>query len=245
MNDHEKESSEPRGLASVVAEDFSVWQAVGGIRGLTETVLPSILFVIAFTVTGDVVPSAAAAVAVVAVCLIIRLIQRIDLTPALGGAIGVSISAIWAWRSGDAGNYFAIGLWTNGAYLAVLLASILARWPLIGVAVALLRGENQSWRTDPDQAPRRRRYYTATWLWVALFATRLAVQLPLYLADDRVEELGIARIIMGPFLFALVAWLTWVLCREPEQQIIIGESADADGSSEDGQTSADPDGLPR
>lgn len=223
MNENDQDDTpEKKGLAVVVAEDFSVWQAVGGIRGLTETVLPSVLFVIVFTITGETLTAVLTAVAVVILSLGVRLFQRIDLTPALGGALGVAISGIWAWRSGEAENYFAIGLWTNGAYLAALLISLLATWPLIGVAVALLRGEDQSWRTDPEQAPRKRRYYTATWLWVGLFAVRLAVQLPLYLADDRVEALGIARIIMGPFLFALVAWLTWMLCREPENQIVIG-----------------------
>lgn len=223
-NDQQADVPEKKGLAAVVADDFSVWQAVGGIRGLTETVLPSILFITVFTATGETIPAVIGAVVVVVLSLGVRLFQRIDLTPALGGAVGVAISAVWAWRSGEAENFFAIGLWTNGAYLTVLLISILATWPLIGVAVALLRGEDQSWRTDPAQAARRRRYYTATWLWVCLFGTRLAVQLPLYLADDQVGALGIARIIMGPFLFALVAWLTWVLCREPENQIVIGAS---------------------
>lgn len=223
-----EELAEKKGLGAVVAEDFSVWQAVGGVRGLTETVLPSILFVIVFTATGETVAAVAAAVGVVALSLVVRIIQRIDLSPALGGALGVAISALWAWRSGDAANYFAIGLWTNGAYLTVLLASILARWPLIGVAVALLRGENQSWRTDPAQQTRRRRYYAATWLWVGLFGARLAVQLPLYLAEDQVGALGVARVIMGPFLFALVAWFTWMLCREPSTQIVIGHHSDAE-----------------
>lgn len=217
-----EEIADRKGLAAVVAEDFSVWQAVGGIRGLTETVLPSLLFVIVFTVTGETVPAVITAISIVALSIIARIVQRIDLSPALGGAFGVAISAVWAWRSGEAANYFAIGLWTNGAYLTVLLTSIIVRWPLIGVAVALLRGDKQTWRTDPSQRPRRRRYYTATWLWVGLFAARLAVQLPLYLAGDQVGALGVARVIMGPFLFALIAWLTWMLCREPSAQIVVG-----------------------
>lgn len=226
------------GLASVVADDFSVWEAVGGVRGLIEAVLPSILFVVVFTITGETVPAVLTAVGTFALCLIIRLIQRIDITPALSGAIGVLISAVWAWRSGEAENYFAMGLWTNGAYLAGLLISIIVRWPIIGVAVSLLKGEDQSWRTDPQLAPRKRRYYLATWLWVGMFALRLAVQLPLYLAEDQVEALGIARVLMGPFLFGIVAWFTWILCREPGQQIVVGEDA---GDLE--QLSQDNDGV--
>lgn len=218
------------GLASVVADDFSIWEAVGGVRGLIETVLPSVLFVVVFTITGETVPAVLTAVGTFAVCLIVRLIQRIDITPALSGAIGVLISAVWAWRSGEAENYFAMGLWTNGAYLAAFLISIIATWPLIGVAVAVLKGEDQSWRTDPDKAGLKHRYYIASWLWAGMFALRLAIQLPLYLADDQVEALGIARVLMGPFLFAVVAWLTWVLCRVPGKKIIVGEHAEEDAS---------------
>lgn len=227
------EVAEKIGLGAVVAEDFSVWQAVGGLRGLTETVVPSLAFIIVFTVTGETVAAVVTAVAIVALSLGIRIVQRLDLTPVLGGAFGVTISAVWAWRSGEAENYFAIGLWTNGAYLAVLITSIIVTWPLIGVAVALLRGQDQSWRTDVAQVSRRRRYYVATWLWVGLFTARLAVQLPLYLAEDRVEALGVARIIMGPFLFALVAWFTWMLCREPESHgaTTISDGADSPGEA--------------
>jgi len=227
------EQPKKSGLASVVGEEFSVWQAVGGYRGLTETVLPSVLFVIVFTVVHETGPAVLTALAAVAACLTVRIVQRIDLTPALGGAVGAVVSAVWAWRSGDAGDYFAIGLWTNAAYLAVLLLSIIVTWPLIGVGVSALRGEDQSWRKDPAQTARKRRYYTATRLWVGLFSTRLAVQLPLYLADDKVEALGFARILMGPFLFAVVAWLTWMLCREPAARIIIGSG----NQTEDGPES--------
>jgi len=45
-----------------------------------------------------------------------------------------------------------------------------------------------------------------------VFATRLAVQLPLYLAGA-VVALGIARTAMGLPLFALGLWLTYLLVR--------------------------------
>jgi hypothetical protein len=51
-----------------------------------------------------------------------------------------------------------------------------------------------------------------SWVWVALFTTRLAVQLPFYLAGSLVA-LGIARTAMGLPLFALGIWLCYVLLR--------------------------------
>ena len=59
-----------------------------------------------------------------------------------------------------------------------------------------------------------RRYTAATWLWIGLFAARLAVQVPLYLDGD-VGWLGTARLVMGIPLWALVLWLTWILVRRP------------------------------
>ncbi|MDN5692837.1 MAG: DUF3159 domain-containing protein, partial [Micrococcaceae bacterium] len=57
--------------------------------------------------------------------------------------------------------------------------------------------------------PRRRRAYAAaTWVMAAVFALRLAVQVPLYLADA-VTALGVARLVMGLPLYALGLWLAW------------------------------------
>ena len=42
-----------RGLRAIAAEDFSVSAAVGGVRGMVESVLPSLVFVVAFVATSD------------------------------------------------------------------------------------------------------------------------------------------------------------------------------------------------
>ena len=65
-----------------------------------------------------------------------------------------------------------------------------------------------------SDAGRRRAFERATWLWAGLFAVRLAVQLPLYLAGA-VVALGVARTAMGLPLFALGLWLTWLMVRRP------------------------------
>lgn len=70
-----------------------------------------------------------------------------------------------------------------------------------------------AWRKDADLM---RRYTVVTWIWVAMFAARLIVQGPLYLAgESAVAALGTARLIMGLPLFALVLWLSWRIIRQP------------------------------
>ena len=44
------------GLRSVLATDFDVWQALGGVRGLVETGAPGLIFVAVYVVTGELIP---------------------------------------------------------------------------------------------------------------------------------------------------------------------------------------------
>ena len=79
------------------------------------------------------------------------------------------------------------GLLLNAAYAAAYLVSIAIRRPLLGVLLAPVLGE-KGWREDPDRVAV---YTRASWIWVGVFTPRLAVQLPLYLADALLA-LGIA-----------------------------------------------------
>ncbi|GAB2466257.1 DUF3159 domain-containing protein [Xylanimonas ulmi] len=230
MSAREQPATPParRGLQAVTGETFSFADAVGGVRGVVETVLPGTLFVVVYVASRDLGWSLAAAAVSGLVAVAVRLAQRTPVTQALGGLAGIAVGVIWAWRSGEAGNFFAIGLWTNAAYLVLVLASILARWPAVGLVVEALRagltaerareqsaeGANPfagmtAWRADRALV---RRYTVATWLWVGMFALRLAVQVPLYL-DDSVGWLGTARLVLGVPLWGLVLWLTWAVVR--------------------------------
>lgn len=201
-------------MGQLTGEDFSLAEAVGGVRGLVEAVAPGLVFVVAYLLSGELVVPLVASLAVALVATVARLVARTPVTQALGGLVGVLVGVVWAWRSGEAEDYFALGLWTNAAYAVGLLVSILVRWPAVGVIVALLRNEAFAWRTDRAQEGVYRRYRLATWLWVALFVARLAVQLPLYLQAE-VAWLGTARLVMSVPLWALTLWGTWVLVRRP------------------------------
>ena len=213
-----------RGMAAVAGDDFSFVDAIGGVRGLVESVTPGFVFVVVFllarphsdqALTFALVASAGLAV----LATLIRLVQRTPVTQAVSGLLGVGIGVFWAWRTGQAQDYFAWGLWVNVGFTLGTLATILARWPFVGVVMSLVRGEDFSWRTERSEAAAhlRRRYAWATWLWVAMFAARLAVQLPLYFAgEDAVGWLGTAKLAMGLPLTGLTLWVTWLLVRSPE-----------------------------
>ncbi len=228
-----------RGARAVTAESFSFAEAVGGMRGVVEAIVPGLRFVVVFVATTDLRAALIASVAAALVAVAARLVQRTPVTQALGGLLGIAVGVFWAWRSGEAENFYAVGLWTNAVYLVVILASILARWPVVGLVVEAVRsglvdqtreraaspsaGEAEdadapspfaplvAWRTDPVLV---RRYTIATWFWVGLFALRLIVKVPLYFSGD-VAWLGTAHLVMGVPLWGLVLWLTWAVIRRP------------------------------
>ncbi|SDQ50094.1 DUF3159 domain-containing protein [Quadrisphaera sp. DSM 44207] len=196
---------------------FSLADAVGGPRGVLEAVLPGVAFIAVLTLAQDLRTALVVALAGSGVLLLARLLARLPVAPALSGAAGVGVCALAALRTGEAADYYAPGLVVNLVYAAVLALSTV-RWPgigtlpVVGLVVGALRGEGLAWRSDPARTSLYRRL---TWLWVALFTARLAVQLPLYLAG-LVGALAVARLGMGLPLFAAAAWLTWLALRRAE-----------------------------
>ncbi|WP_084037844.1 DUF3159 domain-containing protein [Demequina sp. NBRC 110053] len=191
------------------AEQFSFADAIGGWRGLAEAAAPGVVFVAAYLIDGSMRVPVIAAVVTMVILVVVRLLQRSPIQQALSGAVGVAIGAVWAWRTGEPGDYYVGGLWLNAAYLLGLLISMAVRWPVVGIAAGLLRGEGTAWRERPREL---RAMQWATGLLAAMFALRLAVQVPLYLADA-VAALGTARLVMGVPLFALTLWLVWLIVK--------------------------------
>lgn len=201
-----------RGIRALTGEEFSFADAVGGTRGLVESTAPGLVFVVVYVLTHALTPSLLSALGVALAAVLLRLVQRTPVTQAFSGVLGVGIGVIWAWRTGEAQDYFAWGIWVNVVWFLGSLVSIIVGWPAVGVIVAFLRGESTAWRTDPDAEHERRRFVWATWLWVGVFGARLAVQVPLWLeGEDSFGWLGTAKLVMGVPLFALGLWLTWLL----------------------------------
>ena len=181
-------------------------RAIGGWRGMIDSGVPTVVFVIAYLVSGqDLVPSVVAAVVAGLVIVVWRVIRHEPLQQVLAGFAGVLVSAAFAKYTGKAENYFLPGFLQNLGYGLAFLISIIVRWPLLGIAMGYLTGDGTSWRKDPQL---RRVYAAASWIWVGLFFGRLAVQLPLYFAGA-IGALGVVKIVMGVPLYIAAAYFTY------------------------------------
>jgi len=181
-------------------------RALGGWRGIIDSGLPTVVFVVAYLVTGsELRPSLIAALVAGGLIVVWRLVRRQPLQQVLAGFIGLLIAAWFSSRTGRAEDVFLPGLLLNIGYLSAFLVSILVRWPLLGIAMGFLTGEGTSWRRDPGL---RRVYAAASWIWVGVFGLRIAVQVPLYLAGA-VAPLGVAKVILGWPLYLAAAYATY------------------------------------
>lgn len=191
-------------------QELNLIDEMGGPQGVADSSLPGLLFVAVYSVSGqDLQLSAIAAVGLAAVISLIRLIRGESIRFAAAGFIGVAIAGFIATRTGRAEDFFLPGLLFNAGYAVAYAVSIAVGWPLMGVLIGPLIGDGMKWRQDPARV---RLFNRMSWVWVALFTTRLAVQLPFYLAGSLVA-LGIARTAMGLPLFALGIWLCYLLLR--------------------------------
>ncbi|WP_425564283.1 DUF3159 domain-containing protein [Sinomonas flava] len=190
---------------------IDVLRSAGGVRGLAESILPGLVFLVAFTVARDLVLSAVLALAVAAVFVVVRLVGRTRPTQAFAGVVGIAVSAALALFTGRAEDFYVTGFFTNAGYAAALVLSIALRWPLMGVVFGFLRNEGVRWRDNPVRA---RQYRLATWIMAAVLALRLVVQVPLYfMGDAGLVALGTTRLLMGVPLYALGVWVAWLVSR--------------------------------
>ena len=140
-------------------------QAIGGWRGAIESGAPAIAFLLAYQFSTQNLSSAIKAAAAIAIAMaLLRLVRRGSLQFVISGVIGVAVSAWFVSRTGQAKDYFVPGLLTNVAWGIAYLASVLLRYPLIGVLVGSLEGEPLKWIRDPE---RRRAASVATWCWTS------------------------------------------------------------------------------
>ena len=203
--DHEP-PVEHESLEDIKAETILLERAIGGWRGIIDSGVPTLTFVCAYLVTSqNLSASVISALGAGVVIAAWRVIRRESLTQIGLGFLGLLISAGFAKYTGKAGDFYLPGLLTNLAYGSVFLISVLVRWPLIGVFLGFFTGQGTLWRKNVIQ---RRVFAAATWIWVAVFFGRLAVQAPLYFADA-VTALGVVKIVMGWPLFLAAAYFTY------------------------------------
>ena len=186
-----------------------VLAAFGGKKGLIDSGIPSVIFLVVLNVTVRLNTALFASIAISALLTIIRLAKRDTIQHSLSGFIGVLICAWFANRTGNASDVYLPKLLTNLGYGTVYLIANLVGWPVMGLVLGPILGENLLWRNHPE---RKRAYIMASWLWVAMFFTRIAVQYPIYRSGN-VNLLGTVNLAMGYPLFIATAYGSWMILK--------------------------------
>lgn len=186
-----------------------VLSAFGGRKGLIDSGIPSIIFLVTFNITHHLHSALLASVAISGLLTLIRLIRRDTLQHALSGLVGVLVCAWFANKTGNPSDVYIPKLLTNLGYGSVYLIANLAGWPVLGLMLGPILGENLKWRNHPE---RKRAYMRASWLWVLMFFTRIAVQYPIYRSGN-LNLLGSVNLAMGYPLFIATAYGSWLVLK--------------------------------
>lgn len=179
-----------------------------GRAGFGDAIIAPLLFVLVNAIAG--MPVAAYAGIVGAVLVVVyRLARRSDLQYAFSGLFGTGLAIALALRSGQAQDYFLPGIVTGAGTTVIALLSIVARRPMVAYMSWLTRRWPIEWYWHPRVRPA---YTRATWLWVAFFGLRTALQGWLFVTDQT-TALGFVRVATGwPGLVLLLA-ATFILGR--------------------------------
>lgn len=213
-----------RTVEEVVRHQLST--ALGGVRGMLEAAVPTIVFTVVFLTLRDLPLALGVSLASATLLLIVRLVQRSSVQFVINAFVGIGIGGFFAWRAAAAGGdvdeqalaYFLPSVLYNGAYAVVMIASILLRWPVMGFMVGSVTGEVTEWRQDPGMV---RLCSRLTWVLVAPCVLRVLVLGPLYLAGSSgamdptaaIAALGVGKLAMGwplqiAALLAIIAMLS-------------------------------------
>jgi hypothetical protein len=187
----------------------TVIKALGGKKGLIDSGLPAVIFLVTFNVRNDLREAIVAALSLSVLLAIIRLAKKDTIQHSISGILGVLICAYFANRSGNASDFYIPKLLTNLAYGTAYLVANLVGWPLLGIVLGPLLGENFEWRKNPE---RKKVYIKASWIWVAMFFSRIAVQYPIYRSGN-VNLLGTVNLAMGYPLFFAAAYGSWLVIK--------------------------------
>lgn len=216
-------------------------EQMGGVTGLVASTLPILVLVPVNNYFG-LGWALGAALGVAFLIFLWRALRRESLQPAVNALVGVVFGAAIAWFVGDAKGYFLYGIWASLVLAVVAIASVIFRWPAVGVIWKGLNGEDMVWRAVPKA---RRAYAWATLGWSVVFISRFLVQNAFY-NSDATNALAVARILMGWPLTGVVLVLTIWMVRRANTAVEEAEAADLVPTTrvideKDGEHAADTD----
>ncbi|BCY14335.1 DUF3159 domain-containing protein [Actinoplanes sp. L3-i22] len=196
-------------------------EQLGGVRGLIESSVPVLAFVLFNVLLGEsvagldkrtallwaIIGSVGSAVAIGGV----RLARKQPVRHAVNGLFGIALGAYFAWKSGDAKNFYLPGILLTFGQAAALLVSVVVRKPLIGYAWGIMANKGRQ-----DWFGNARLFRTFQWLtlvWVVSLMIRAGIQFYLWSLGEA-NALGIVRILISwPIYAATFAFTAWAIHR--------------------------------
>lgn len=114
-----------------------VLEQLGGWRGMVDASLPTVAFIVANALDG-LRSGVWAALGAAVLVFLLRLVRRESVQQAVSGLFAVGIAVAIAAVSGQARDFFVLGIVRNAAIALALLLSIPLRRPLVGVVAEFL-----------------------------------------------------------------------------------------------------------
>ncbi len=224
-------SSAPSGAGSDSEEPFpsmseQISEQLGGVRGLIESSVPVLAFVLLNVLLGESVAglekraalywAIGGAVGTAVLIGAYRLYRKEPVRHAVNGIFGIAIGAFLAYRTGEAKNFYLPGILITMAQVAVFVVSVVVRRPIIGYVWGVLANKGKH-----DWFGNKRLFFTFQWLtlvWAASLFVRAGVQGWLYL-QDQATAIGIVRILISwPIYAATFAFSVWAIRRVTREQ---------------------------
>jgi hypothetical protein len=186
-----------------VTKRESLWEVLGGRRGALDASIPPLAFVVGWLAAGQsIVVGAVAALGVSVLLGAFRLFKGGKITTLVVSVAAVGAAALIALQTGRAQDFFLLRLMSNGVSALLWTASIVVRWPLLGVVVGVVLGQKTRWRKDPDLL---RAYGRASWVWVLLqYLLRVIIWGLLWWAGEVVALSVVTFVMSWPLVVATI-----------------------------------------
>jgi len=127
----------PEGSPGLTFDRHLVLEQLGGWRGMVDATLPTVAFIVANAANG-LRTGIWAALGAALLVFVLRLVRRESVQQAVSGLFAVGVAVAIAALSGQARDFFVLGIVRNAVIAVVLLGSIAVRRPLVGVIAEFL-----------------------------------------------------------------------------------------------------------
>jgi hypothetical protein len=174
----------------------------GGVKGLFDSTVPAVLFIVVKVVAG-LNAGIIAAVAVGLLIVVVRIVRGESLQYSASGFFGLLLAVLIARATGSGKGFFLPGILLTGLSGLGFLISILVRRPAIALVLVSINPKYEAWKELPEL---RRACVRATWVWAISFFIRAAVATVVAIAvGDNARDNAILFAVIQVEKYALLA----------------------------------------